>query len=291
MVLPRVLAACLLSCALVAPAAAQQGDDSIVVTGQADRPPAAEVTAQARAITRADPALRDVPLALVQDPLCPGVIGMTVEGAAPIIDRIRATAQELGVPLADDTQCRANLVLVIVADGAQELAALHRSSPQLFETLTLPDRRDLLASPGPARAWHVTSMRSRDGFRIPQAESLDRPPATTMWSAHSKIYLAVRQDIDTSFVLLDSAAVKGKTLVQLADYATMRGLARTHPPEGAAGLATILSLFANEGTPPQGLTQFDRAYLAALYGSPANLPGMQKLLGVSRELQRVDAGE
>ena len=292
MVPPRALAAFLASCALAAaPAAAQQGDDSIVVTGQAERPSADAVAAQARAITRADPALRDVPLALVQDRLCPGVIGMTVESAVPIIDRIRATAQELGVPLADDAQCRANLVLVIVADGAQELAALHRSSPQLFETLTPPERRDLLASPGPARAWHVTSMRSRDGFRIPQAESLDRPPATTMWSAHSKIYLAVRQDIDTSFVLLDSAAVKGKTLVQLADYATMRGLARTRPPEDAAGLDTILSLFASQGTPPQGLTQFDRSYLAALYNSPANVPGMQKLLGVNRELRRVDAGE
>lgn len=296
MVLPRILATCLLACAVAAlvesPAAAQQGEDSIVVTGQAERPANDAVAAQARAITRADPALRDVPLALMQDRLCPGVIGMTMAGAAPIIDRIRATAQELGIPLADDAGCRANLVLMIVPDGAQELAALHRSSPQLFETLTVPERRDLLASPGPARAWHVTSMRSRDGFRIPQAESLDRPPATTMWSAHSKIYLAVRQDIDASFVLLDSAAVKGKTLVQLADYATMRGLARTQVPEGdAAGLDTILTLFASDGVPPEGLTHFDRAYLAALYNSPANLPGMQILLGVSRQLRRVQAGD
>lgn len=292
MVLPRVLAAILVSCALAAPVAAQQADDSIVVTGQVQTPSSDEVTAQARAITRADPALRDVPLALVQDRLCPGVIGMTVAGAVPIIDRIRATAQELGIPLADDAACRANLVLMIVPDGAQELAALHRSSPQLFETLTLPERRALLDGPGPAHAWHVTSMRSRDGFRIPQAESLDRPPATTMWSAHSKIYLAVRQDIDASFVLLDSAAVKGKTLVQLADYATMRGLARTRPPAGdAAGLDTILSLFASDGAPPQGLTAFDRAYLTSLYSSPSNLPGMQKLLGVSHQLRRGEAGD
>lgn len=292
MVLPRFLAALVLSSALVAPAWGQDGGDSIVVTGQAERPSSDVVAAQARAITRADPALRDVPLAQMQDRLCPGVIGMTVDGAAPIIDRIRATARDLGIPLADDAQCHANLVLMIVADGAQELAALHRSSPQLFETLTVPDRRDLLDGPGPAHAWHITSMRSRDGFRIPQAESLDRPPATTMWSAHSKIYLAVRQDIDASFVLLDSAAVKGKTLVQLADYATMRGLARTRPPAGdAAGLDTILSLFANDGPPPQGLTAFDRAYLTSLYSSPANLPGMQKLLGVSHQLRRGEAGD
>jgi hypothetical protein len=45
-------------------------------------------------------------------------------------------------------------------------------------------------------------------------------------------------------VLFDRAAVSGKTLVQLADYATMRGIARTRPAESdGQPLDTILTLF------------------------------------------------
>ena len=108
-----------------------------------------------------------------------------------------------------------------------------------------------------------------------------------MWMAHSKIYLPIREDITQVVVLFDKEGVRGKTLIQLDDYATMRGFDRTRPTEGDAPLDTILALFDPNDEPPNGLTEFDQAYLRSLYEGIPNLPAASKLLGVNRELNQV----
>jgi len=296
MVFARMLAA-LICMACAVPAGAQETvpDGDILVTGQAEAPlPAGNaVAAQARAITHATSGLKSVPLALVQDPLCPGVMGMKEAGALPLIDRIRANARALDVPLAAEDDCNPNLVIVI-ADGEQlGVAGLQRKSPHLFASLTLHERQELAADPGPVHAWNLTEMRTRDGMQMGGRQGLVNPPVVSMWMAHSKIYIPVRTDIIASFILLERDAVQGKTLVQLADYVTMRGLAQTRPPEAATALDTILALFDGDGPRPAEMTAFDRAYLGALYDSIPNLPAISKLTGVSRQLrlQRREEGE
>ena len=54
----------------------------------------------------------------------------------------------------------------------------------------------------------------------------------------------------------DRAQVRGKTLMQLADYATMRALAFTRETSGEPAADTILSLFDGEGPKPERLTAF-----------------------------------
>lgn len=297
MVFLRLLAA-VCCVALSAGASAQQpqspqGDD-ILVTGQAEQAPGrAAVTAQARAITQASSGLRSVPLALVQDPLCPGVMGMKDAGAAVLIDRIRAHARALDVPLAGDDGCNPNLVVVIADGGQLSMAALQQKSPHLFASLTPAERRELTEDTGPVHAWNLTEMRTRDGMQMGGKQGLVKPPVVSMWMAHSKIYIPVRTDIIASFILLDRAAVQGKTLMQLADYVTMRGLAQTRPPEAATAMDTILTLFDGEEPHPAAMTHFDSAYLAALYDAMPNLPAISKLGGVSRQLrlQRDNDGE
>jgi hypothetical protein len=83
--------------------------------------------------------------------------------------------------------------------------------------------------------------------------------------------------------------VKGKSIVQLAAYATMRGFARTRPAQGDATLDTILALFDPDHAPAEQLTDFDQAYLRSLYKEIANLPAAMKLLDVSDELERLTA--
>jgi hypothetical protein len=97
----------------------------------------------------------------------------------------------------------------------------------------------------------------------------------------------VREDIVGVLVLFDRDDVRGMTLVQLADYATMRGLARTRPVDAAgAALDTILALFDASAEPPAELTAFDGAYLGALYRGPAGVPGLSRVQGVEAELRR-----
>ena len=265
--------------------AAPAADDNIVVTGE--RPARSEVTRQARDVTDIGSDVRDRPLARIEDRLCPGVLGLKQSGAELMIDRIRWNAERLHMWLADDTDCHPNLIVAFVEDGKAEIAALVEHQPWLFEDMTTAQRHALLATEGPVRVWTTSLTRTRDGMEIARRESLDNPPQVEMWMAHSKLYLTIREDITQTVVLFDRAAVHGKSIIQLADYATMRGFARTRPASGDAQFDTILALFDPNHEPPQALTDFDQAYLTNLYQEIANLPAAMRLADVSNELERL----
>lgn len=275
-----------------APAAAQTeptSDDDIVVTGE--RPNHREVSRQARDITDIGSDVRDRPLARIADRLCPGVIGLKRSAAELMIDRIRWNAEQLDMWMADDTDCRPNLIIAFVEDGKAEIAGLVERQPWLFDTLSTAERRALLAEEGPVRVWTTAQDRTRDGMPIAQRDNLTDPPVAQMWMAHSKLYLTIRADITQVVVLFDRAGVRGKSVIQLADYATMRSFARTRPAGGDAAVDTILALFDPAHEPPLELTAFDQAYLRSVYKEIANLPAAMKLLDVNDELDRVLAEE
>jgi len=267
-----------------------EGDRDILVTGRPEEEPSRnEVSRQARAVTRPQNMYHG-PLARFEDRLCPGILGLKTEYAALMIDRIRYNAEALDLWMADDEGCTPNFIVAFVKDGQGQLAALEREHGYLFEGLSVTERKELLAETGPARVWTSTEMRSRDGMPIPRAQGLTDPPVVSMWMAHSKIYLAVREDITQVVVVFDMDQVPGKSLVQLADYATMRGLARTRPVEDDPTMDTILTLFHSDA-PPAAMTEFDLAYLAALYDGIPNIAGITKLLGVNRQLRLQEAAE
>jgi hypothetical protein len=232
-------------------------------------------------------------MARFQDKLCPGVMGLQADAASLMIDRLRDNAGQLGLGLTeDDGTCRPNFIVAFVEDGQQDLQQIADRNGWAFQDMDLHERRKLLAEEGPVRVWTITQMRTRDGIPVPRSVSLFDPPQVNTWMAHSKIYLAIREDITRVVVLFDREGVKGKTLLQLADYATMRGLARTRPVDGEGHpMDTILALFDPSGSPPAKLTEFDQAYLAAVYDGIPNIPGVTKVLGVNRQLRRQAEGE
>jgi len=266
-----------------------EGED-IVVTGTL--PTQSEVSRQARAITDMPSAIRHEPLPRFQARLCPGVIGMVPEYASMIVDRIRYNAEQLDMWMADDDgTCAPNFIVAFVEDGQADLQQIADNQHWLFRDLSVAERRRLLTEEGPVRVWTTTETRTRDGMPVARRENLTEPPVVSTWMAHSKIYLAIREDIASVVVLFDKRHVGGKTLVQLADYATMRGLARTRPADGEGQtLDTILTLFDQAASPPPQLTEFDQAYLAAVYDGMPNIPGITKVLGVNRQL-RLQANE
>lgn len=263
-----------------------QGDD-IVVTGRAEQPTHSEVSRQAREITETRGDLLHSPLARIEDRLCPGIIGMKPEYASLMIDRIRWNGERLDMWMGDEEKCSPNLIIAFVDDGKTEIANLHRNQGHLFEWMTIPEREALLAEEGPVRVWTTTMTRQSNGLSLPRRKNLVELPVVQMHAAHSKIYINVREDITQVVVLFDRSKVGGKTLVQLADYATMRGFARTRPTDGGAAMDSILSLFDGDSAPPSGLTDFDQAYLRSLYEGIPNIKGMTKINGVNRELRNI----
>lgn len=268
-----------------APAAAEAAPGDIVVRGQAEAPTRSDISRQARSIAPAQNMYR-LPLARFEDRLCPGVAGLAPEYAGLMVGRIRAKAEELKMWMGEEEKCSPNFIVAFVDDGQKFLNTIAETQVTAFKSMRLADMRALLAETGPVRVWMQTATRTRDGMPIPEGEGLANPPVVQMAMAHSKIYLSTREDITSVMVLFDKAQMVGKSLDQLADYAIMRGIAQTRPPESdGTAMDTILTLFDPAGSPPLELTSFDNAYLASLYDSISNLPAAAKLLGVNRQLR------
>jgi hypothetical protein len=233
----------------------------------------ATVLAPLPAFAQAD----EEPLPRFEDALCPGVVGLKRDAAEAMVGRLRTNAEMIGLRMAENGDCEANFIVAFVTDGQAFLSRLEDRSGYIFAEMSRDERVELMSAPGPARAMLRVRARSRDGMPISRRENLTDIPQASMWSAHSKIYVATRNDILSALVLFDRDAIGGLNLDQLADYATFRGLVHQLPDPAASGASSILALFDSGSARPAGLTAFDRAYLQQLYTGMANLPAPAKL--------------
>lgn len=269
--------------------------DDLVVTARPE-PTAQDVGKQAKALSRMVDFYRE-PLARFADGVCPGVMGFPTEPAGMLVDRIRYNAARVGARVAPQGKCKANVIVAFVRDGNSRVSALMDGAGYLFSSLETAEAKELEKETGPVRAWNVTMLVNRVGggevANINQNGSLylDGPspglgPMRTFQlpNGDSRVFLTNRIDILYSVVVIDVAAVDGLSIDQIADYATMRALARTRPASGGAA-ATILSLFDPAGRPPPQLTGFDIAYLRSLYQPGASLPASARIGGVARALR------
>jgi len=224
----------------------------------------------------------DEPLARFEDPICPGIVGLKVEAAETMVDRIRENVREFGRRLAPAGNCEPNLVVAIVPSGQDFVQELRRSNGWVLVELSSEERDRLVAETGPARALLRVRARTRDGLPIPRRENLTDLPQADMWMAHSKIYTPTRNDIMSALVLFDRDAVRGLTIAQLADYATFRALTRALPQTEAAQAASIFGLFGGGAERPAGLTAFDKAYLGELYSGQPNIPGSMRQIALEK---------
>lgn len=290
-----LLAICLSLGAVAAPATAQvdgliqldytpQGDD-IVVTRKTDpEPKVDEVRSQARAITAAVN-IFDEPLAMYQRKMCPGVSGLPEELALFVADRIRYNIERIGLELADPEKCSPNLLVSFVLDGRSVLQGLKGKPTSLFAYIPKSERDAILRDTGPVHSWNIVSLRTRDG--VMQEYDIDQQYAVLhTQSSNSLILLNARKDIEFSIVIIDIPAIDGMSGKQLADYATMRGLAKTKPVTGDAEYGTILNLFDPDSLHPAELTTFDIAYLKNLYANMPNIPAASKLGTVKGEMRK-----
>jgi hypothetical protein len=287
--LGRWRGACVLvSLALAPPLAAQSGpapsiDVVVTAPGKVD---SGQVQRQARALTRMDD-FHHEPLAQFQDPVCPGVMGLPVEFATLMVDRIRYDAERAGIKVATANDCRANILVAFVRNGLADVKTIRKKRGYLFAGISMEELNELSADRGPVHAWVNTIVRTRDGEFVRGNADAGDIPVVNAPMADSHIFLATRLDIASSVVVIDIAAIHGMSVDQIADYAAMRSLARTRPPKNGAALDTILSLFDAQGPRPAELTRFDLAYLRSINGSLANLPAFAKLGAVTGAIRKI----
>jgi len=198
--------------------------------------------------------------------ICPGVVGMRADYAQLLLDRIAATAVEVGLTVGEPG-CKPNMVILATPDSAKltnEMVAGYPDAFAKYDSAVRQSRTKLkafIASPAPVRWWHVTARTTADGQRYEQRDQI-------RVRSVSRLTATTRDDFDHVIIILDVSRVGKIKFVTLADYITMVGLAQIDPDADVGGASTVLNLFADRSAgvaPVDEMTSWDRAYLKGLY--------------------------
>lgn len=240
--------------------------DPIIVTG--NRAEKAEMTADtAKAITLRPPVGK--PLPKHYEPACIKVFGIDAEYAGVLAERMRDNLGALGLILLGKG-CTPTIWVGFAPDSHAAVTGLRKTNPRIFGDLHDYEIDKVLAGSKAAQAWFAREDKGVDGkafkYRIIQVRGREvSVRANEGWKA-SRITDTIRVDMIGSIVIFDRKLSAGRTLRQLADYATFRALAPVSELSDEPGQPlSILTLFAENAAPPAGLTEFDWAYLAGYY--------------------------
>jgi hypothetical protein len=241
--------------------------DAIVVTG--NRQQQAETAAeQAKAVTLRT--LADNPLPRHYAPICVRVFGIDRAFAEVIGERVMDNARQLDLRTGR-TGCQPNVWIGFTRNSKAEVEKLRAQLPEMFGALSKVEVERIFRGSGAAQAWHSTEVRNADGrpmrYRTIEVFGRSAEVKATDQYRSGRLTSPIRVDINATIVVFDTARTQGRTVMQLADYATMRILAPVQdfdkmPEDGAP---TILQLFAEGAATVDGLTEFDWAYLSAFY--------------------------
>jgi hypothetical protein len=204
-----------------------------------------------------------------------------------IEERIRQVAAEANIRQGRH-RCSANIVLLVAHDADTFVSAIRRHFPSMFNDLSSSELKAALAS-GPVHGWNSVEVRNEDGERISGAS--DDGVKILVVRRASRILEPTQQVVLRSILIVDSQAIAGKTLIQVADYAAMRTLAGARPPATASGLDTILSLFDASQSSPARLTAVDKGYLRGLYRTHPNRRAMTETNTIVHAITRSTQAE
>ena len=261
MALPRFIAAasCLLASAAVHAQSSEPADESIVVEGErpVERPPSV-ITQLKSIIAEAD----SNQLARFEMDICPMVVGMPRDLTAALTRLIKANVVAVGGKVGEPG-CTVNAPVIFIDNPQLLVRGLYKEEPTFFHTMSPREFYYFAEQPRPAYSWHLTNTYTRDGVYLSKA---NRQAAAT------RLYTNIREEIEVGILVIDRAHTEGKTLRQLADFATMHLLLDVKQNAGKQDKSSILSLFEkrSRGAPPPRFSTFDRAALTGFYTQREN---------------------
>ena len=262
----------------------------------AQDPPAAELAevvvegqrgleATRRFVRSIAPPVGDRSMARWTGPVCVGVLGMRASAAQMMADRISDWAHSLGLTI-DSPGCEPNIVVVATDDADRTARDLVASRPRQFRVGVSGADRGAGALAAfrhndlPVRWWHVALPTNPDtglpAVRLPGAVpsagsgELSRPSdfgTTGVSVAGSRLSRRIRDDLQQAIVVFDVDVLDSVGFGQLADFVSMVALAHIDMRGDATIVPSILNLFDAASEPEPTLTEWDRAFLKALYGA------------------------
>jgi hypothetical protein len=264
--------------ALYAPPESDKPSDTIVVTGQ--KPEKKIIQKEASEFIRTIIKLPDDgQYARRNAPICPKVFGIDAQYAQIVEKRIRDVAKTVAAPIAG-SKCKLNLVVRFSDDGDGHINKLKSAKPGLFSTIPLAERKSFFAATSPVRWWYNLHFTGTDGREL-VSSSPQELPVGAMFSSKGFARSLSPSIIDTnlivrieaSTVIIDANKVAGFTLDTIASYAAMLSLGHIRQYTNYTGPPSILGIFNpvhNIAEAQRDLTEWDYAYLRALYKMPLN---------------------
>lgn len=209
-------------------------------------------------------------------PACFGVVNFDRDAGRAIADQLVARADELGLP-AGELDCEPNVFVIGTVDAPGLARAWVDRNPDVFEprysgSAARPsDLRRFVSSEAAVRWWHLSIPMHFDIFtgQSQVAVALPGQPAPFLQVyAKSQHASRIRDDLLKVLVLVDVEKLGPVTINQLCDYLLLVAYAQIDPEGDTATFDTILNLFEDPSVP--GLTEWDMAYLGAVYDADAD---------------------
>lgn len=247
-----------------------QGEE-VVVTGTRDR------EKQVREFVTALTPAPQGSIARFIDQVCPLSVGLVPAQNAQVVERLRKVARAAGMTVAP-ADCTPNMFVIVTPEKRPFIEALAKRQPDAFALMRAKEVRRLARSPGPAAAWQLEGPVDSSGVPIPLDSDTGMYVHRTTGAA-SRLRPVAGRGFDASVVVVETGAIGGLTLTQLADYAAMRLLAKLDPARlPPSSPPTILAVLdAKEGAQtPVTLTRWDLGLLRGLSAGPMQMAGAQR---------------
>ena len=212
-------------------------------------------------------------------PVCPLVAGLPKAQGEFVLAHISKAAIDAHAPLAGRV-CSPNLFVVATDDDPEPLLrAWWARDRQMynFQTVGIEAVEDFIHSARPIRVWYNTYVGCAGGAGAGESMAsvllgtgvlpLGSAPIGCGGTLGSRIVrMSTGSDISSVIIVVDGRQMKRVNLGQMADYIALVGLADVRLDTDSTPVPSILELFGH-GTPPQGLTRWDRALLYSLYNT------------------------
>jgi hypothetical protein len=202
-----------------------------------------------------------------RDPVCPYIVTTSEKLRDYVRERLLEIAESVPVRSTRKADCAPNLFIVLTPDPDEFVEQWKQRDGGMFRWK--PRAGVTRSESGPVRTWHRADLEPADGSPIKTQDG--QPPGFKMRG--SRIEVNAMEAMSVAVILIDANAIAQVTPQQLADYIAMRSFAKVDVTADLSSTPTILKLFAPEGGAPAAITDFDRAFLRALYRttySPAN---------------------
>lgn len=233
-------------------------------------------------------------LARWRGPVCIGVANLSESIARPLIDHIATVASTYDVRIREPG-CAPNVIIVFTDDApglARGLVARDAETFRVRWSSQLDRGQKALDAfqngDWPVRWWHVSmpviGTSGQRAIRMPG----DTGPISVPGEGLANKGRPITDVLSKVIVIVDIAKVEGAELPLLGDYLAMVALAQVDPEGGTGRFDTVLNLFHETGR-DEGLSGWDKAYLASLYGAfPERIDRYNHASSIVRDLRRAE---